>query len=290
MNQLTLRPRGPFSLAMSSRFLCGFTPASGGSSVDPDGTLNLTFLDDATFEPVRASVAQRDDVLVLTLEGTADTRQVARILSLDHEGEGLGEVAARDPVVARLLAKRPGFRPVCFASAYEAAIWGILAQRTPMPVAAANKRRLAAASGTRAPVPSPARLLAMEPISGIAAEKHERLCGVARAALDGTLDTETLRAMPKEHALASLRELRGVGPWTAEHILLRGCGVRDELPEAEPRFASAVGAAYGIAAPSTAAIARLAEAWRPYRMWIAVLLVASSMSGAGPLEGGETTA
>jgi len=281
MNQLTLRPNGPFSLATSARFLCGFTPASGASSVDPDGTLNLAFLDDTTFAPVRATLTQRDDVLVGTLEGTADTRQVERILSLDHEGEGLNDVAARDPIVARLLARRPGFRPVCFASAYEAAVWGILSQRTPMRVAAANKRRLAEASGTRAPVPSPAGLLAMEPISGIAAEKHERLRGVARAALDGTLDTETLRAMPTEHALATLRELRGVGPWTAEHILLRGCGIKDELPETEPRFARAVGEAYGIVSPSTTAIARVAERWRPYRMWIAVLLVASSMSGGG---------
>jgi len=279
MNQLTLRPRGPFSLATSSRFLCGFTPASGSSSVDADGTLSLSFLDDAAFAPVRATLAQRDEVVTGSFEGAdAASRQVARILSLDHEGEGLNDVAARDPVVARLLAKRPGFRPVCFASAYEAAVWGILSQRTPMRVAAANKRRLAAASGSTGPVPSPAGLLAMEPISGIPAEKHERLRGVARAALDGALDTEALRKLPKEQALSRLRALRGVGPWTAEHVLLRGCGVKDELPETEPRFARAVAEAYGIALPSGVAIARMAEAWRPYRMWIAVLLVASAMS------------
>lgn len=286
MIQLTLRPRGPFSLATSSRFLCGFTPASGSSSVDADGTLRLRFLDDAAFSPVRVTLAQRDVVVSGSLEGAADpgvaSRQVARILSLDHEGDGVNDVASRDPVVARLLAKRPGFRPVCFASAYEAAVWGILSQRTPMAVAAATKRRLAAATGTDAAVPSPAGLLAMGPMAEVPAEKHERLRGVARAALDGTLDTEALRAMPKDRALALLRQLRGVGPWTAEHILLRGCGVKDELPDTEPRLARAVAEAYGMASPSSAAIARLAESWRPYRMWIAVLLVASSTSLRAP--------
>ena len=39
--------------------------------------------------------------------------------------------------------------------------------------------------------------------------------------------------MPRDEALAALRELPGVGEFTAEAVWLRGCGVVDELPSSE---------------------------------------------------------
>ncbi len=135
--RLSIVPRGAFSLAESSRFLCGFTPATGACAGD-SGALALAFLADGTFEPVVARVRQGDDGVVTADVGPEHAAQLARILSLDHDARGLSEVAGRDPVLARLWAARPGFRPVCFGSPYEAAVWGVLAQRCPMPVAAVN--------------------------------------------------------------------------------------------------------------------------------------------------------
>jgi DNA-3-methyladenine glycosylase II len=169
--------------------------------------------------------------------------QVARVLSLDHDARGLAAIGARDPVVRGLLDATPGFRPVCFPSPYEAAAWGVLAQRIAMPVAAAIKQRLAVATGTIAsswnrelhPSPAPERLLGLQSFGGVSAEKLTRLHAVALAALDGKLDAARLRAMPRTEAIDELRGIRGIGPWTAEHILLRGCGVVDEMPSLEPR-------------------------------------------------------
>ena len=217
------------------------------------------------------------------LEDTAGiTRQVARLLSLDHDGRGLEALGARDAVVARLRAAAPGFRPVCFPSPYEAAVWGVLAQRIAMPVAAATKQRLAAATGTVAegfgrtfhPAPAPERLLALESFQGVSVEKMSRLHAVARAALEGKLDADRLRALPLERAVEELRAIHGVGPWTAEHVVLRGCGVIDELPTNEPRVLRGLAEAYALAATPTAEEALvIAERWRPYRMWVAVLVV-----------------
>ncbi len=59
--RLSIVPRGAFSLAESSRFLCGFTPATGACAGD-SGALALAFLADGTFEPVVARVRQVSDI------------------------------------------------------------------------------------------------------------------------------------------------------------------------------------------------------------------------------------
>jgi DNA-3-methyladenine glycosylase II len=125
---------------------------------------------------------------------------------------------------------------------------------------------------TYAVFPSPEQLLALESVPGLSAEKLDRLRGVAKAALLGKLDAEYLRAMPTSDALAELQTLRGVGPWTAGHILTRGAAPHDVLPLTEPRVLHGLASAYGIASPTDETFARMSEAWRPYRMWVCILL------------------
>jgi DNA-3-methyladenine glycosylase II len=287
-NTFRLVPRGPYALDASARFLCGFTPAAGSSTTLEDGRLAIGLLDETRHVPIAIALRQEaaDGDVTGEVSGDGDpravARQVARVLSLDHDARGLRAIAARDPVVARLLAAAPGFRPVCFPSPYEAAVWGVLAQRISMKVASSLKQRLAIATETVAegfgrtlhPSPAPARLLALEDAPWLPAEKLARLHAVARAALDGELDATRLRALPLATALDRLRSIRGVGPWTAEHIVMRGCGVIDELPTAEPRVLRAIADAYGLGEDlDPRGAQRIAEGWAPFRMWIAVLLV-----------------
>ena len=77
-------------------------------------------------------------------------------------------------------------------------------------------------------------------------------------------------------ALAELSTLHGVGPWTAAHILYRGAALADALAGGEPRVLRAAKIAYDLPGDPTAAeLAELAEGWRPYRMWAAILLARS---------------
>ena len=101
----------------------------------------------------------------------------------------------------------------------------------------------------------------------------EWLRSLAVAALDGRLDTARLRALPAEEALAQLKELPGVGGFSAELVLLRGAGAPDEVPRHEPRLARAVARAYDRPAPPSAdELARISGSWRPYRTWTTLLL------------------
>ncbi len=274
-----------FSLAAAGEFLRGFTPASGGAA-SAEARLSLGFLLDQSFAPVAVALEQKASRITGTTGGPAAEvkRQVERMLSLDVDGRGWPALGRRDPVVGALQERYRGFRAVAFPSPYEAAVWGILAQRVSMAQASRMKAKLArehgavlTAGGAEVVVPPPPRaLLELDAVAGLPAEKLVRLRGIAEAALAGALDASRLRAMPEEAALAELASLRGVGAWTAAHILYRGAGLADALPAGEPRVLRAVKQAYGLSrVPGAARFAEIAEAWRPYRMWVAILLVRS---------------
>lgn len=282
-NRFRIEPNGPFSLDASRRFLGGFTPGEGGSVEDGD-SLVLAFRLDSTFEPVAVALRQADDGTlhgVASAHAPAASRQAARMLSLDHDARGWVALGKADPVIGRLQADDPGFRPVCFASPYEAAVWAVIVQRLPMARAAAIKRAMSREIGTRVEVrgrtldviPGPATLAALEGFPGLAAVKVERLRALGRAALEGRLDPERLVKLGEEEAIERLRELPGIGAWSAQHVWMRGLGLADCVPTAEPRVLEGVRIAYGKKrAPTAEEYVALAERWKPFRMWASVAL------------------
>jgi DNA-3-methyladenine glycosylase II len=303
METFTMVPRGPFSLASSVRFLEGFTPA--GYSGPADAVLELAFPVEGSWETAGVRARQDGSQVTATVVSpsrpgpglmTAVRTQVERILSLDVDGSGFPAVGARDPVVAGLQRRYPGLRPVGFWSPYEAAAWTIIGHRIRMSQAAAIKARMAEQLGE--PVtfgdrvvhafPSPARLAGLDSFPGLAGRKPEWLRSVARAALDGQLDTARLRGLPRETALKDLKTLPGIGDFSSGLILLRGAGDPDAVAYHEPRLALAVRDAYGLPGPATAAqLTEISEAWRPYRTWVTLLLrIQQAIPAAGELRWG----
>jgi 3-methyladenine DNA glycosylase/8-oxoguanine DNA glycosylase len=290
MASLQLPVLGPFSLAASTRFLEGFTPARYRGA--PDGVLRWAFPVEGTRDAVGVAVRQDPGGAVLAeVAGDVPDRlpaQLARILSLDVDGSGYPDVCAADPVVADLAASFPGLRPVCFFSPYEAACWAVLAQRTSMVAAAAVKQRIAERHGELRSVagaeswafPSAARLRTAVDELPVPDVKRSRLRALAEAAMDGRLDADRLRALPVEEALATVRELPGMGPFSAELVVVRGAGAPDVFPATEGRLHAAMAELYGLVDPSPARLASLAERWAPYRSWVSVLIRASRDPGA----------
>ena len=289
MRTLTIRPRGEFDLATAREFAGGF-PAGLGASAASDGAILMTFpVEDWAASAVVELRQERDGTLTGVAFGDGDldaiARQAARSLSVDVDGTGWPDVGGRDPVIGTLQARHGLLRPVCFYSAYEAATSFVIGQRISMAQTRRVKERLAESVGDRVEIdvegerrsipifPRPAALAALSDVPGLASVKVERLRAIARAALDGELDTERLRALPEDEALVRLRSLPGVGEWTATAILTRGCGVPDALPFGDPISRAAVRHFYDLAAePDDAEWGSIAEAWRPYRMWATVLL------------------
>jgi DNA-3-methyladenine glycosylase II len=270
--------------------MCGFTPTSGSSQVRSEREIVIGFAADHDFAPVVVRVTEHEqDVVVEASREVAGLReQVSRILSLDVDARAFGDVCARDSALNVLAEARPGFRPVVFPSPYEAAVWGVLVQRTSMRAASTMKARLAEATATEASgfgasfsvAPHPCALLEVREVQGIVPEKLRRLRGVAEAALAGTLSAERLRGLPETRALEELERLPGIGPWTSAFVLCRGAGKVDMLTLGEPRLLRAVGelSVLGTARvpeiPTPGEVEARARAWAPFRTWASVLIVA----------------
>jgi DNA-3-methyladenine glycosylase II len=285
-----LDPHGPFSLDVARTFSCGLFSASRSCSTD--GAVRFAFTRDDDF--ALAGVKLTFDGERIHVDGYGKAKgieaQVARILGVDRDASAFFALAKTEPVVRRLLEASPGFRPVVFFSPWAAAGWAVLTQRLRMDRAAAIAERLAREAGdvveidgqSVASFPAPRTMLARDGFAGLPAEKWSRLQTVARAALDGVLSLETLA---RDGARQALLGLRGVGAWTAESVLVRGVGPSDVLPLGEPTLHSAVATAYGLRTrPSDAEVERIAEAWRPFRTWVSILLVRSHL-GRGVARG-----
>lgn len=298
MDSFTLQPRGPYSLAASARFLEGFAPAAHEAA--PEGHLHLAF-PGPDGAPAGVCLRQRgaDGAVTGDVFGEADPDFVRgaaeRILSLDHDGSAFADVGERDPVIQRLQTRFAGLRPVLFLSPYEAAAWALIGHRVRIAQAARVKARMAEQLGdlvdihgdVRHAFPPPERLAGLEDFPGLFGRKVEWLRALGDAAAGGALDTAGLHALTPDAALTELRRLPGIGAFSAELILLRGAGAADQLPSAEPRLRRAVARAYGNAAePTQAEVAERAEAWRPYRTWVAVLLRSAHEEETSEIAGG----
>jgi DNA-3-methyladenine glycosylase II len=208
-----IEPLGPYSLDESAKFIGAWheAPAAGDAA---RGHLHLAFPTDEGWEPVGVCLTQSDPGTVHgEVYGSAGVaaveRKVRRILSLDVDGRAWPDVGKRDRVVGMLQRKFPGFRPVNWSDAYEAAAWCVMSTRISMRQAQAIKDRMCHDLGHEVDVhghhlwtfPEPSLLAEIESFRELFGRKVEYLNRLGRAALAGELDTETLRALPREQAL-----------------------------------------------------------------------------------------
>ena len=272
---ITFHPRGPFSLTAAAAFAEDFP---GTRAERPPEALRYAWAVDGDWRTVQATLRQSDKAVHAELAGQPPAqlarraaRDLERMLCLDVDGTGFAALGERDRVVGALQRRFPGLRPVLFYTPYEAAAWAIIGQRIRMTQAALIKTRLGDELGEFGAFPAPARLAQLSaPQRGLTDRKIEQLRALAAAAEDGALARERLRAMTYEDGRQHLQQLPGIGPFSAELILIRGVGSPDALPDHDTRLNEAIRSAYSTSDDS--AIHQITESWRPYRAWVALLL------------------
>ena len=257
-----------------------------------DGVMRMAFCLDGDYErQVGVEAKQLGNRLEVLMQPAGDPlsgaevgalgKQVARVISLDHDGEAFHQLCLADPVLAKVHARAPGFRPALFYSPYEAALWSIISARRARTQGITLRARMSEMygagfdlSGIRTLcVPTPSAVLEMESVPGLPADRLPRLHAVAEAAQRGELDAERLRSMPPEDAQAELQRMPGIGPFYSSLIVIRACGHADAPSLGEPRSRAAIQAAYGVDHElSDAELLALAETWRPFRTWVTVMM------------------
>ncbi|WP_261793010.1 DNA-3-methyladenine glycosylase family protein [Pseudomonas chlororaphis] len=231
------------------------------------------------------SVAPGDsEALVLTLDfpdPLAKAQIVARIrrlLDLDADLAPIHRHLCADPLLARLIAARPGLRVPGAWDGFELAVRAVLGQQITVGAAIrlAGKlvaqygqplRCVAAPAGLSHVFPEPARMAGADLASlGMPRSRGRTLSGVAQAVLD---DPQLFA--PKadlEHSLSALLALWGVGDWTAHYVALRQFREADAFPAADVGLLNALAALEGGPVTARQLLAR-AEAWRPWRGYAA---------------------
>ena len=274
--------RGPWSLATSRRFWEGFSP-NALARQDRDGVLHAVFRVEHDWTRAEADVEQHGSDAHVTVRGDGDldaaVTQVDRFLALDVDGRGWPAVAERDAVIADAQARLPGLRPCGFYSPYEAAAWSVLSQRIRIVQAARLRDDIVQAHGEAGAFPTPEQLRTTE--LDLPGRKEEYLHAVADAALEGRLDGAALRAMPADAAIAQVQQVKGLGPFAAELVVLRGANAPDLAPREERRLEAEITERYG---PGTT-LSDVADGWRPYRTWASVHLRALREERTGEIAG-----
>jgi DNA-3-methyladenine glycosylase II len=72
------------------------------------------------------------------------------------------------------------------------------------------------------------------------------LRAVAEAALAGLLDGALLRALDPGQAVQHVQQVKGLGPFAAELVVVRGANAPDVLPRHEQRLDAEIPERYGL--------------------------------------------
>jgi AraC family transcriptional regulator of adaptative response / DNA-3-methyladenine glycosylase II len=204
-------------------------------------------------------------------------RRVRRVFDLGADPLAIAEDLGCDPLLAPLVARRPGLRVPGAWDGFEVAVRAMLGQQITVAAAVKLAAKLVAALGDPlAPscgqglthtFPTPLRVAEANLRSlGMPAARAQALSALARAAAAQAglfSPTQTL-----ELALTKLRALPGIGEWTAQYIAMRGLREPDAFPAADIGLMRAMTPPDGRRPGAIDVLAR-AEAWRPWRAYAA---------------------
>jgi DNA-3-methyladenine glycosylase II len=193
-----------------------------------------------------------------------------------------------DPVLARLIDARPGFRPRAWMDelppldAFGTLVFQVAGQQLSVASTRAIIRHLEGRFGGH--MPSAAELLAADPNvlrkSGFSARKGETLRALAERFVDGRLSDEALAAMTDDEVEATLTEVPGIGPWTARGFMLVALDRPDVFLSGDLALRRAIQRAYGFDhLPNEDEVAEVSDRWRPYRSLAVSYLFASEYDG-----------
>ncbi len=201
----------------------------------------------------------------------AAAQRCSAMLGLDADPAAVLDALGDDPLLGAAVRAAPGRRVPGTPDGDELAVRAVLGQQISLAGAAAAAARLAREYGEplARPVgavtrlfPSAAALAAVDPDSFRMPRSRARtLHGLCSALAAGEI--ELGRGGDPERVRAQLLALTGIGPWTADYVVMRALGDTDVFLATDLGIKRALERLGVDADPASALV--LAERWRPYR-------------------------
>jgi len=180
-------------------------------------------------------------------------------------------LARRDPVM-RALVRRIGPCGLAdsqhadpFESLVQAIVWQQLSWKAALTI---YRRFQAIVDGDRCPTPREILDAPEDAMrsAGLSRPKIRYLKGLAAKTIDGSLPLGALETMSDEQVIEALTEVKGIGRWSAEMVLIFKLHRPDVLPLDDLAIQKAIQREYGMRKlPSAKRMRQLGERWRPYR-------------------------
>jgi AraC family transcriptional regulator, regulatory protein of adaptative response / DNA-3-methyladenine glycosylase II len=214
--------------------------------------------------------------------------RVRRVFDLAADPDMIGAHLSLDPVLAPLVAARPGLRVPGAWDGFELAVRAIFGQQITVPAATGLLGRLALAHG--APLSAgmtdaegltrlfpPPACLAGADVAALGMPKARAAAVTSLAAAISADPAMFSRGASLDEAIAKLRLLPGIGEWTAQYIAMRELREPDAFPAVDIGLMRAMTTADG-RRPSPSDLLSRAERWRPWRAYAALHLWAAGMA------------
>ncbi|MGH2973903.1 MAG: DNA-3-methyladenine glycosylase family protein [Solirubrobacterales bacterium] len=224
-------------------------------------------------------------------------RTLNGLLGLDVDLSGFAGMAAPDPLLGPLAARMRGLRPPRFPTVFEALVNGVACQQLSLDVGIHLLNRLTAERGRSVPedpdgmrgFPGPEELASAQADEikrlGFSRAKASTIVEAARAIAAGDLDLEGLEQLEDAVAIERLTDLRGIGRWTAEYVLLRGLGRLHVFPGDDVGAHNKLRRLFDIDIDlDYDAVKRLVGRWFPYAGVVYFHLLLDSLSESGVVD------
>ena len=219
----------------------------------------------------------------LWLEALADlqtaVQRCRRLLDLDVDPVSIDRQLGADPLLGPLVALRPGLRSPGCVDGTELVVRAIIGQQVSVAGAATVAGRVAALVGdgldrlpstgdhsVRLLFPSAAALATLDPsLLPMPRARGRSLVGVCAAIADGRVDVDL--GADRDELAMQLQQLPGVGPWTAQYVVMRALGDPDVFMPTDLGVRHALQQLGVDASPIAAAtLAKRFSPWRSYAL------------------------
>jgi 3-methyladenine DNA glycosylase/8-oxoguanine DNA glycosylase len=279
--EIVVRPRGPYSLALSAR-LAG----------DATRRMHEGLVTARCCGAVARAWQSPDGTVTIRSESREAVEKLRWALALDEDHSEFLRKIAGDPLLSRAAKHLRGLRPVRTATVAQALLRAVCGQLVDWKTGRTLERRViralqnreqddtVAATGLSEP-PTTAALAAAAPFELRRLGLHERR-GAAVVRVCRSLELERLHDLPTDAVVRRIERERGLGPWSAGVVCLEGLG----------RFEHGLVGDLGLVKLLHALRGRPVEAWEtaellePYGEWAglaSVYLLAGFGRGLIPL-------
>jgi len=252
---------------------------------------------------VIVSVTQmRPDALTVTIDGNSQDHGpalalVGQMLGTDRDLAPFAQGAERLSWLSPLAIRMRGVKPPRYATLWEAFVNVVAFQQLSLQAASTIVRRLILSS--MPPLdrdglslylfPGPEQFLAAGErqlrTTGLSSSKVATLRRAGEAVVSGRLDAVTLGTRPSPEAARLLQEIKGIGPWSASVILLRGLGRLDVFPGGDTSVARNLAL---VAGPDPLDLDRVVDGLRPQQGMLYYHLLLARLEARGELDAGRS--